>query len=66
MSNDPPEVEPGDQPDGGWRDDPNLAATRKLLASVEELRALLAPLTPDQREEVLELARRLRHPWRDA
>jgi hypothetical protein len=64
MSNDPPEVEP-DRPKV-WKDDPNLAATRKLLASVEELRALLAPLTPDQREQVLELARRLRHPSRNA
>jgi len=44
-------------------DDPNLAATRKLLASVEELRAILAPLTPSQRERVLELARWLKdHP----
>ena len=65
MSNDPPEDEPGDRPKT-WKDDPNLAATRKLLASVEELRALLAPLTPDQREQVLELARRLRHPSRNA
>ena len=45
MSNDPPVVEPENRPEG-WKEDPKLAATRKLLASVEELRALLAPLTP--------------------
>jgi hypothetical protein len=33
-----------------------------LLASVEELRALLAPLGEQERRQVLELARRLRHP----
>ena len=64
MSNDPPGASSPDQK--VWKDDPNLAATRKLLASVEELRALLAPLTPDQREQVLELARQLRHPSRKA
>ncbi len=41
-------------------DDQRLQATRILLASVEELRALLAPLTPDQREQVLALARSLK------
>lgn len=61
MSDDPPVVGPEEPPER-WKDDPNLVATRKLLASVEELRALLAPLTPAQREQVLELARRLRHP----
>ena len=40
--------------------DPQLQATRKLLASVEELRALLAPLTPEDREQVLALARSLK------
>ncbi len=65
MSNDPPEIAPENRPKS-WKDNPKLAATRKLLASVEELRALLAPLTPDQREQVLELARRLRHPSGDA
>jgi hypothetical protein len=54
-----------DEPvDGGSSDpaeaDPQLLATRKLLASVEELRALLAPLTPDEREQVLALARSLK------
>ena len=61
MNDDPPVVGPEEPPET-WKDDPKLAATRKLLASVEELRALLAPLTPAQREEVLALARRLRHP----
>jgi hypothetical protein len=37
-------------------------ATRKLIASVEELRALLAPLSEDERRRVLDLARSLRHP----
>ena len=38
------------------------SALQALLMSVEELRALLAPLTEPERHEVLELARRLRHP----
>jgi hypothetical protein len=59
MGDDPRQDEPEDL--GG--DDPQLRATRKLLASVEELRALLAPLTPAERERVLELARWLKeHP----
>lgn len=59
MSDDPPEVEPEEVP----YDDPRLEATRKLIAATEELRALLAPLTPSERERVLELARWLkRHP----
>ena len=37
-------------------------ATRQLIASVEELRALLAPLSEDDRRRVLDLARSLRHP----
>jgi hypothetical protein len=61
MSENPPEIDAEDLP-AEWKDDAKLAAIRKLLASVEELRALLAPLTPDQREQVLELARQLRHP----
>ena len=55
----------GERPEGlePTGDDPELAATRKLLASVEELRALLAPLSPSERERVLELARWLKdHP----
>jgi hypothetical protein len=48
---------------GGGKVDPALERTRRLIASVEELRALLAPLTPAQRERVLELARQLKqHP----
>jgi hypothetical protein len=39
--------------------DEELLKTRKLIASVEELRALLAPLTPDEREQVLALAREI-------
>jgi hypothetical protein len=57
MNDDPPEVEPEEMP----HDDPRLEATRKLIAATEELRALLAPLTPSQRERVLDLARRLQH-----
>jgi hypothetical protein len=61
MNDEPPEVEAEEL--GPQGDDPQLAATRKLLASVEELRALLAPLTPSERERVLELARWLKeHP----
>jgi hypothetical protein len=39
-----------------------LEERRALIASVEELRALLAPLTDDDRVRVLELARQLAHP----
>jgi hypothetical protein len=35
---------------------------RALIASVEELRALLAPLTDDDRARVLDLAHRLADP----
>ena len=35
---------------------------RALIASVEELRALLAPLTDEDRSRVLDLARELAHP----
>ncbi len=49
----------GDQPESPGPDT-QLQATRVLLASVEELRALLAPLTPDEREQVLALARSLK------
>lgn len=34
----------------------------RLLASVEELRALLAPLSDEDRQRVLDLARSLRPP----
>ncbi|MGH2594589.1 MAG: hypothetical protein ACRDH7_01340 [Actinomycetota bacterium] len=56
MSEDEPEVKPA----RGSKVDPALERTRRLIASVEELRALLAPLTPAQREQVLELARKLK------
>ena len=52
----------GDEPFGADEDeatDEELLKTRKLIASVEELRALLAPLTPDEREQVLALAREI-------
>jgi hypothetical protein len=38
----------------------DLEATRLLIASVEELRALLAPLSDEDRRRVLDLARSLR------
>jgi hypothetical protein len=46
-------------PDEDEATDEELLRTRKLIASVEELRALLAPLTPDEREQVLALAREI-------
>ena len=52
----------GDEPFDPAEDeatDKDLMKTRKLIASVEELRALLAPLTPDEREQVLALAREI-------
>lgn len=45
--------------DEGHAEDEELKATRRLIASVEELRALLAPLSPDERERVLRLAREI-------
>jgi hypothetical protein len=39
-----------------------LTEQRALIASVEELRALLAPLDDEDRARVLDLARRLAHP----
>jgi hypothetical protein len=45
----------------------DLEATRQLIASVEELRALLAPLSDEDRRRVLDLARSLRqHPGEPA
>jgi hypothetical protein len=46
-------------PEEGFVEDENLQKTRRLIASVEELRALLAPLSPDERERVLALAREI-------
>ena len=62
MSKDPPD--PGKGIGRGRVRD--VEKTRRLLASVEELRALLAPLTPEEREQVLALARRIKeqHPDR--
>lgn len=63
MSDDPPVGSEASEPADKRPEDPRLTETRKLLASVEELRALLAPLTPSERERVLELARWLKeHP----
>jgi len=39
---------------------PELRATRALIASVEELRALLAELSEEDRHRVLDFARSLR------
>ena len=45
----------------------DLEATRQLIASVEELRALLAPLSDEDRRRLLDLARILRqHPGEPA
>jgi hypothetical protein len=41
-------------------DAPELDERHRLLASVEELRALLAPLSDEDRQRVLDLARSLR------
>lgn len=53
-------------PDETTPDEPTpeeeFETTRQLIASVEELRALLAPLSEDDRRRVLDLARSLRHP----
>jgi hypothetical protein len=49
----------GEDPDESVDDDEELQKTRRLIASVEELRALLAPLSPDERERVLALAREI-------
>ena len=54
MGSEPPEGTPEAQEILGER--------RALIASVEELRALLAPLAEEDRALVLDLARRLAHP----
>ena len=46
-------------PDADETTNKELLRTRRLIASVEELRALLAPLTPAEREQVLALAREI-------
>jgi hypothetical protein len=53
------DLPPDDDPDEPVGDDEELQKTRRLIASVEELRALLAPLSPDERERVLALARQI-------
>ena len=49
----------GEEPDKTVDESEDLRETRRLIASVEELRALLAPLSPDERERVLRLAREI-------
>jgi len=49
----------GEVPEEIFDEGEDLRATRRLIASVEELRALLAPLTPKERERVLSLAREI-------
>jgi len=49
-----------DEPEQEEPLDPETEATRRLLASVEELRALLAELSEADRQRVLDLARSLR------
>jgi len=49
-------------PEGSPEAEELLEERRALIASVEELRALLAPLTEEDRDRVLDLARRLAHP----
>jgi hypothetical protein len=52
-----------DEPEEGSREaEEALGEQRALIASVEELRALLAPLEDEDRSLVLDLARRLAHP----
>ena len=55
MNDLPPDGESDEAPG----EDEGLKKTRRLIASVEELRALLAPLSPDERERVLRLAREI-------
>lgn len=62
MSDEPRGEEPGLEEELEEEGDERLEETRLLLASVEELRALLAPLSPDDRERVLALARELKDP----
>jgi hypothetical protein len=49
-------------PEGTPEAEEILEERRALIASVEELRALLAPLADEDRALVLDLARRLAHP----
>jgi hypothetical protein len=53
---------PDEPEEGSPEADEILGEQRALIASVEELRALLAPLQEEDRALVLDLARRLAHP----
>jgi hypothetical protein len=53
---------PDEPEEGSPEADEILGEQRALIASVEELRALLAPLADEDRAMVLDLARRLAHP----
>ena len=53
---------PDEPEEGSPEADELLGEQRALIASVEELRALLAPLEDEDRALVLDLARRLAHP----
>jgi hypothetical protein len=53
---------PDDPIEGSPEAEEMMEDRRALIASVEELRALLAPLTDEDRALVLDLARRLAHP----
>ncbi len=52
-------VDGDEEKEEGFDEGEGLRETRRLIASVEELRALLAPLSPDERERVLALAREI-------
>ena len=52
-------VDGDEEREEGFDEGEDLRETRRLIASVEELRALLAPLSPDERERVLALAREI-------
>jgi len=53
---------PDEPEEGSPEAEEALGEQRALIASVEELRALLAPLQEEDRALVLDLARRLAHP----
>ena len=52
-------VDGDEEREEGFDEGEDLRETRRLIASVEELRALLAPLSPNERERVLALAREI-------
>jgi hypothetical protein len=62
MTKDPP---PDPRPETSKMHGRDVEKTRVLLASVEELRALLAPLTREERARVLALARQIREQHSD-